>query len=279
MRPCRCRSRYRARIAVAQPALRRNQEVTVPRFNYELSPPRKDRYLVSVLLHVAGFLVLWKLYPLLPVPSLQPRHTDVTILYEPAPPLEQKPPAPVLKVLPPPKWVVSANQPKIVTPPEPKVEPPKVDVKPVLTEIKAPVVKPKLEQQVVTGSFNKPTDTPKPVEDNRKVTAAFAQGSSEPATLKKPASQVQTGGFGDPNGVRGTSDKKGPVMIASLGAFGLPAGPGNGNGTGGSRGATGTVTSAGFGDIAGGGAGNRARQGTVSQGGFGQVTPAAPPVA
>jgi TonB family protein len=36
------------------------------------------------------------------------------------------------------------------------------------------------------------------------------------------------------------------------------------------------VTSAGFGDIAGGGSGNRQRSGTVSQGGFGQVTAAAP---
>jgi TonB family protein len=36
------------------------------------------------------------------------------------------------------------------------------------------------------------------------------------------------------------------------------------------------VTSAGFGDIAGGGSGNRQRSGTVSQGGFGQVTTAAP---
>jgi TonB family protein len=251
--------------------------VAVPRFSYELAPPRKDRYVVSVLLHVAFFLVIWRLVPLLPPPEIETRHSKLTILYEPPPPLELKPPAPVQKILPPPKWVVSMNQPKLVTPPEPKIESPKLEVKHVLAEMKAPVVRPKLEQQVITGAFSKPADTPKPV-DNKKdvVTNAFAQGTSEPATLHKPAAQVQTGGFGDPNGIRGSSDKKGPVMVASLGSFGLPAGPGNGNGTGGSRGATGTVTSAGFGDIAGGGSGNRARQGTVAQGGFGQMTTAAP---
>ncbi len=251
--------------------------MAVPRFNYELAPPRKDRYAVSILLHVAFFLVIWRLVPLLPSPEIPTRHSNVTLLYEPPPPLEVKPPAPVVKIPPPPKWVVSAFQPKLVTPPEPKVEPPKLEIKPAFVELKAAVVRPKLQPQVVTGAFTKPTDTPKPV-DNKKdvVTNAFAQGTNEPATLHKPAAQVQTGGFGDPNGIRGTSEKKGPVMVASLGSFGLPSGPGNGNGTGGSRGAVGTVTSAGFGDVAGGGSGNRARQGTVSQGGFGKLATAAP---
>jgi TonB family protein len=230
-----------------------------------------------VLLHVAFFLVIWRLLPLLPPPEVQHRKADLTLLYEPAKPLELKPPAPAIKIPPPPKWVVSMKQPKVVTPPEPKIEPPKMEIKPVLAEMKTPVVRPKLQQQVVTGTFTKPSDTAKPVENKKEVVAnAFAQGTNEPATVRKPAAQVQTGGFGDPNGVRGTSDKKGPVMVASLGSFNLPTGPGNGNGTGGAHGATGTVASAGFGDIAGGGAGNRARQGTVSQGGFGQVTTAAP---
>jgi TonB family protein len=136
-------------------------------------------------------------------------------------------------------------------------------------------VKPKLEQKVVTGTFTA-AETAKPVENKKEVVAAAFSGSSQPATLNKPAREVQTGGFGDPNGVRGTSDKKGPLMVASLGAFNLPAGPGNGNGTGGSRGVQGTVASAGFGDVAGGGTGNHQRQGTVSQGGFGQVEVASP---
>jgi len=251
--------------------------VAVPRFTYELAPRRRDRYVVSVLLHIAFFLVIWRLFPLLPPPEIEIRHSNVTLLYEPPPPpVEIKPPAPVEKVLPPPKWVVSVTQPKIVTPPEPKVEPPKVDLKPKLVEFKAPVLRPKLEQQVVTGTFAKPTETLKPADKKDVVTNAFAQGTSEPATLHKPAAQVQTGGFGDPNGIRGTSDKKGPVMVASLGSFSLPAGPGNGNGTGGSRGSVGTVTSAGFGDIAGGGSGNRSRQGTITQGGFGQLKAATP---
>jgi hypothetical protein len=178
--------------------------VAVPRFSYELAPPRKDRYVVSVLLHIAFFLVIWRLGPLLPGPEFENRHSNLTIIYEPPPPLELKPPAPVQKIPPPPKWVVSMHQPRLVTPPEPKVEPPKLEVKPALAEMKAPVVRPKLEQHVVTGIFSKPADTAKPV-DNKKdvVTNAFAQGTSEPATLHKPAAQVQTGGFGDPNGIRG----------------------------------------------------------------------------
>jgi TonB family protein len=251
--------------------------VAVPRFNYELSPPRKDRYVVSIVLHIAGFIFLWQVVPLLPAPKIAPVHTRVELLYEP-PPVEPPPTAPVPKIIPPsPKVLAEIKPPKLVTPPEPKPEPPKIELQPKLDLVSAPVpTRPKLEQKVVTGTFTT-AEIAKPVDTKKKeVVAAEFSGTSQPATLNKPAREVQTGGFGDPNGVRGNSDKKGPVMVASLGSFSLPSGGGNGNGTGGTHGAQGTVASAGFGDVAGGGTGNRQRQGSVSQGGFGQIATAAP---
>ena len=66
--------------------------------------------------------------------------------------------------------------------------------------------------------------------------------TSAPATLPKMApSKVQTGGFGDPNGVPVNPKGKGEANIASVGSFDLPVGPGYGNGTGGARGARGIV--------------------------------------
>ncbi|HMF89783.1 MAG TPA: energy transducer TonB [Candidatus Angelobacter sp.] len=249
--------------------------MAVPRFSYELSPRRKDRYVVSVILHIAAFLVLWRIVPLLPEPQIAPTQTRVEILYTPAP--ELQPPAPTPKIVPPSPKILAEIKPKVIAPPpEPKIEPPKIELQPKLNLASVPVpVKPKLEQKVVTGTFTR-AETVKPVENKKEVVAAAFSGSSQPATLNKPAREVQTGGFGDPNGIRGTSEKKAPLMVASLGAFNLPAGPGNGNGTGGARGAQGTVASAGFGDVAGGGTGNRQRQGSVSQGGFSQVEVAVP---
>ncbi len=90
---------------------------------------------------------------------------------------------------------------------------------------------------------------------------------------------VQTGGFGDPNGVPGHGKRDAKVLIASLGGFDLPAGPGYGNGSGGARGIRGTVASAGFGNgIAGPGYGNgQGRGGMVAQAGFADATVAAAP--
>jgi TonB family protein len=264
-----------ADVAPFPPQIKHKEKtVAVPRFNYELPPRRKDRLAVSIFLHIAVFIFVWQVLPYLPAPEIQQARNEVVPLYVP-PPLEQQPPAQMSKPIPPPKLVAVMNAPKIHAPqPEVKVEAPKVEFKPKLDEVVK--VTPTVPKAIVTGAFVTP-ETTKPTENKKEIVQnAFAQGTNTPATLQKSAREVQTGGFGDPNGVRGTSDKKGLLTIASLGGFNLPSGPGNGNGTGGSRGATGTVASAGFGDIAGGGSGNRQRSGTVSQGGFGQVTPVAP---
>ena len=69
-----------------------------------------------------------------------------------------------------------------------------------------------------------------------------------PVTLNKPVDKVQTGGFGDPNGLHPTDSKATARLVsAQMGSFDMPMGPGQGNGSGGAKGAKGTVASAGFG--------------------------------
>jgi TonB family protein len=80
-------------------------------------------------------------------------------------------------------------------------------------------------------------------------TGEFA-GSSAPPTVNAPISKVQTGGFGDPNGLK-PSDKgkpNGKLMASAQGSFDMPVGPGQGDGSGGAKGMKGTVASADFGD-------------------------------
>jgi TonB family protein len=74
------------------------------------------------------------------------------------------------------------------------------------------------------------------------------QGSSVTPTINAPIEKVQTGGFGDPNGLKPGVGKPGGKLVASaVGSFDMPAGPGYGNGSGGARGIKGTVASADFG--------------------------------
>jgi len=97
-------------------------------------------------------------------------------------------------------------------------------------------------------------------------TGAF--GSSATPTVNAPIQKVQTGGFGDPDGLKGQGKDNAHLTAAKLGSFDLPEGPGTGNGAGGANGIKGTVASAGFGNgIAQGD--NRNRGGSVQTAGFG----------
>lgn len=99
-------------------------------------------------------------------------------------------------------------------------------------------------------------------------------GSSVQPTVNKPVQQVQTGGFGDEKGIKGESNATGHLVMAKMGSFDMPSGPGQGNGSGGQHGTTGTVASAGFGsNIAspGQGDGRSNGRGSVQQGGFGDT--------
>jgi len=66
-------------------------------------------------------------------------------------------------------------------------------------------------------------------------------GSSATPTVNAPVQKVQTGGFGDPNGLPGEGKQGAKLTAAKLGSFDLPEGPGTGNGTGGAKGIKGTI--------------------------------------
>lgn len=156
---------------------------------------------------------------LIPLPSLQPKA------------FKMKPPARVIKAkLLPPAPVFAA--PKLVVPreihnPKPEdVSAPKVVVNnfaPAVLKQVSGGARPALI--VHTGEF----------------------GSSATPTLNAPIQKVQTGGFGDPNGIKGQGKENAHLVAANTGAFDLPTGPGTGNGTGGAQGRKGTIASAGFG--------------------------------
>jgi TonB family protein len=250
-------------------------KVAVLLFNHELPPARRKRaFGWSVVAHGIGIVALATMAQWLPAPHIERRQSQVTPIYIPS-----TPPPPVEKITPPPPKIVARLTPPKIALPTPDV--PRIEEKPKPVEIvKAPepiVPKPQPRKEVVTGAFanNEVTTPVRPKKDV--VTDSFASGSSAQATLQKPAREVQTGGFGDPNGVKSTSDKKGQITLARMGSFDLPAGPGNGNGTGGAHGARGTVASAGFGNgIAGPGEGDRQHAGKVVQTGFGELAAAAP---
>ncbi|MFZ3341576.1 MAG: energy transducer TonB [Terriglobales bacterium] len=76
------------------------------------------------------------------------------------------------------------------------------------------------------------------------------QGNSAAPTLNAPVQKVQTGGFGDPNGLKPSENSKpgGKLIASAAGSFDMPMGTGQGNGSGGAKGIKGTVASANFGD-------------------------------
>jgi len=109
-------------------------------------------------------------------------------------------------------------------------------------------------------------------------TNLFSTGSSAPQTIVRAPDKVQTGGFGDPNGIPAKTTQTRAVNIAASGGFDMPTGPGNGNGTGGANGARGVVASTGFGGgVATGNAPASSPRGAVRQAGFGDADVPAPP--
>jgi TonB family protein len=112
-------------------------------------------------------------------------------------------------------------------------------------------------------------------------TGVFSTGSSEVPTVNLRPQEVQTGGFGDPNGVPSSAKGNSRPNIAQLGSFDLPLGAGHGNGMGGTQSTRGIVDSAGFGSgiATGGDSGTGPNRGAVRPSGFAnqQPVPAIPP--
>jgi TonB family protein len=202
---------------------------------------------VSLLLPDKIQLNTYRVTELIPMPSLKP---------EP-PPVKTEVPKVKPKLLPAVKLPVF-EQPKLVVPKEVRREEPKPIEAPkvvVVNQFKAPDIKMAggaRPQLVHTGDFT-PT------------------GSSQKPTVNAPVEKVQTGGFGDPNGLKGEGKPAAKLYAASMGSFDMPAGPGQGNGSGGAKGIKGTVASADFGSgVATGGKGDGRSNGQgVSTGGFG----------
>jgi len=108
-------------------------------------------------------------------------------------------------------------------------------------------------------------------------TNVFSTGSSAVPTIARAPSQVQTGGFGDPNGIPAKPGQTKAVNIAALGSFDLPSGPGYGNGTGGAKGVPGVIVSTGFGNGTATPPPPPRRTGTVQPSGFASADVPAPP--
>jgi TonB family protein len=179
-----------------------------------------------------------------------------------------RPPVPAPKALAAPPRELALRDERVVLPPivEERKESPRLP---------EPV---KLEPVFPEASAAAPAPPKAPAPPRNVVTGVLSSDSAEAPKPAKPAREVQTGGFGDPNGARGEGRPDRPANIASLGSFDLPTGPGVGNGTGGSRGARGAVALAGFGgggaSSNGSGTGQAGRGGTgVRQGGFNDARP------
>lgn len=170
-------------------------------------------------------------------------------------------------------------QPELPTAPQPA---PRFQVR---NTIKLPVMQPSLVAKAVLTAPVRQPDPPDvkvpeikmesrlpqlPTAAPSKVVAlnSFSSGSSATPTTARPAQAVQTGGFGDPEGVSPRASRT-PVAanIAAAGAFDLPSGSGRGNGLGGPI--AGVVASAGFGN--GVATGRRTSEGPVQKAGFDAV--------
>jgi TonB family protein len=199
----------------------------------------------------------YHLTSLIPMPALRPEHVPV-VKVKPVIKAKLLPRAPVFDQ---PKLMVPHEVRKVVTAPEP-VEAPKVVINQFATPQIKPVAGGARPQLLHTGDF---------------------AGSSVTPTVNAAVQKVQTGGFGDPNGLKGTGKEGAKLYAAQAGGFDMPVGPGQGNGSGGAKGIKGTIASADFGNgIATGGKGDGRSGGAgVATGGFGseQVVHGGPKIA
>jgi TonB family protein len=156
---------------------------------------------------------------------------------KPKPKVEPKPPELKLEVPEPPPLVpqLSPRQPHVF-----------LNLKPLMpkahtAEEKPPELKQNLKQPEIVLSSNGPKAPKEEAKPNP------GAGNPAPGTVNAALSKVQTGGFGDPNGIVGPGNPNRRGNISQAGSLGLPGGPGYGNGTGGAQGLRGTVASDGSG--------------------------------
>jgi TonB family protein len=239
------------------------------------SKPRWDRIGVSAVgqLAILGFLLLIPLiFPQqmrtaikFDIVELMQPVTEVPVAPTPPPPPKIKPK--VLKEVKPevPEPVkLNPKQPHVFL--TPKVEAPKVRT----VEAKPIELNPALD----AVKLDMASKEPKRPKEEVKV-GNLSSGSAAPATVVAPVNKVQTGGFGDPNGIPGKGDPNKATNVNRLGSPALPGGPGYGNGTGGDKGIRGTVASTGFGNGTANPPPATTKHGNVQTSGFGDQTVAA----
>jgi TonB family protein len=172
----------------------------------------------------------------------------------------------------PPKIRKVEAKPEIVEPVKLNPKQPHIFVQQKVLQPKIQKVEAKAPELVAMNTFESKIETqtnqPKRPKEEVKVNN-LSSGSAAPATVNLPVNKVQTGGFGDPNGLPGKGDPNKTTNVARLGSPALPGGDGYGNGTGGAKGVRGTVASTGFGNgIANPPEGGGGKRGTVQSGGF-----------
>ena len=231
---------------------------------FELLPDAKPRW-NQVGLSAAGQLVILGLALLSPMIFPQTMKTalkfDVIELMQPVTeipvaPETPKPPAPRPPPKPKPKPKVEPKapelKPEVPEPPPlvPQLSPKQphvfLNLKPLVpkahtVEVESLELKQNLKQPEIVLSSNGPKAPKEEVKPNP------GPGNPAPGTVNAALSKVQTGGFGDPNGIAGPGNPNRRGNINHAGSPGLPGGPGYGNGTAGAQGLRGTVASDGSG--------------------------------
>ena len=224
---------------------------------FELLPDAKPRW-NQVGMSAAGQLVILGLALLSPMIFPQTMKTalrfDVIELMQPVteipvaprPPLKPKPKPKVEPEVPELKLEVPEPPPLVLPQLSPRQPHVFLNLKPLvpkahIVEEKPPELKQNLKQLEIVLSSNGPKAPKEEVKPN--------PGADNPApdTVNAALSKVQTGGFGDPNGIAGPGNPNRRGNINHAGSPGLPGGPGYGNGTGGAQGLRGTVASDGSG--------------------------------
>jgi len=166
---------------------------------------------------------------------------DIAPTPPPPPPPKMKP-----KVRPPdPKPILPKPKPVVVEPPELNPRQPHVFLvlKPQLPKVHKVEVKP-VELKPVFQPMEIVLTSKQPARPKEEVKVAnLGPSSPAQATVAAPANKVQTGGFGDPNGVPGPGNPNKAANINQAGSPNLPGGPGSGNGSGGAQATRGTVAS------------------------------------
>jgi TonB family protein len=227
---------------------------------------RWDRMGVSAVGQIAiiGFLLV--------IPLAFPEQMKTALKYQIVELMQPVTMVPVAPPPPPPPKI----KPKVVQPKPEVPEPVKLNPKQTHVFLTAKAIQPEMKKVDVKPVELNPhfdekveveTKQPKRPRDEVKV-GNLSTGSAAPATVVAPLNKVQTGGFGDPNGIPGKGDPNHTTNVNRLGSPALPGGDGYGNGTGGAKGIRGTVASTGFGNGIANPPPSSTKKGTVHEGGF-----------